>query len=498
MAVHLHDLAAAVQLGSPEANPEVHGIAHDSRQVRPGDIYAAIVGERFDGRDYVAQVAQKGAAAVIGRGPVPENAPLPWVEVDDPRPLLGALASRIYGMPQERLTVVGITGTNGKTSIVHLAASMLEAAGKPCGRGGTLGYFLGDQAYSVSGRTTPEAPELFRTLKEMADAGAEAVALEVSSHGLALGRVSTLNFDVAAFTNLTRDHLDFHGTMEEYFEAKRLLFDQLKPNGRAVVALDDDYGRRLAADLREKLGDRLLTCGEEETADVSIAEAGLDFQGLRLKLQTPRGLLEVRSRLIGRYNVWNTLITAAIGEALGLPHDVIARGIEETETVDGRLDAVQQGQKFPVYIDYAHTPGALEATLRSLRELSERKLAVVFGCGGNRDQGKRPEMGRIVGELAELPLATSDNPRDEDPQQILDEVAAGLADSGQNGYRLILDRRDAIREAVRVATAAPDDWIVVVAGKGHEEMQIIGNEELPFSDRDELKAALAEEGYRHG
>jgi UDP-N-acetylmuramoyl-L-alanyl-D-glutamate--2,6-diaminopimelate ligase len=498
--MHLHDLCRDLPVRLPPENPDVVGMSHDSRRVAPGDLYVAIVGERFDGREYSSRAVASGAVAVLGPGARPEGLTVPWVEVDDPRPLLGALASRVYGRPHERLKVVGVTGTNGKSTVIHLVASLLSAAGAPAGLIGTIGYHFGERSYlegAAGGlRTTPEAPDLFRLLNQMKDDGAAAVTMEVSSHALAIGRVSSLELDLALFTNLSRDHLDFHHDMESYFDAKRQVFKLLKSGGSAIVALVDDYGRRLAGELRAAGEKRLLTCGEDE-GDVQVLESRLTLDGIEARLATPRGELAFTTPLLGRYNLWNILVAVAAAEALELPHDVIAETLASQPTIPGRLEKIDGGQEFPVLVDYAHTPGALVASLRSLRELTDRRLAVVFGCGGDRDQGKRSEMGRIVGELAELPIATSDNPRREDPEAILDAVAEGLDASrhlsgSKTRFERIVDRREAIRRAIQVAAAEPGCWTVVVAGKGHEEGQILADTVVPFSDHEEIKAALEE------
>lgn len=465
----------------PDEDPEVTGIQHDSRQVSPGDLFVAIVGDHFDGRSFVAQAVDRGAVAVFGPGPVPAGLQVPWVETAEPRRWLGPISARLYGQPHEALRLVGITGTNGKSTVTSLAARMLEAAGTPCGTLGTLGRRFGDVSYPPS-RTTPEACEVFGTLDEMRSSGAEAVVMEVSSHALALGRVAGAAYDVAAFTNLTRDHLDFHGDLESYFAAKRRLFDMLKPGGRSVVGIGDEYGRRLAEAL-----DSPLTFGSE--GDVRAARVKLDLKGIRGTIATPRGELDFDSPLLGRYNLENLLAAVAVAEALELPHPAVAEGIARQPPLPGRLQPIEAGQGFPALIDYAHTPAALEAALRSVSELTDHKIVLVFGCGGDRDPGKRPLMGRIGGDLSSLPVVTSDNPRTEDPQAIMSAVEEGVRESGSTTYRMVPDRREAIRRAVAVASASPG-WMVLIAGRGHEDVQLVGAERIPFSDAQELESAL--------
>ncbi len=466
---------------------EVTGIAHDSRAVEPGDLFVAWVGERHDGRSFAREAVGRGAAAVLAPGPPDRAIAVPWLAGRDPRALLAPLAARLYGHPDRELVVAGVTGTNGKSTVAMLVAAIFEAAGRRAGLIGTLGYRLGGQAFPGE-RTTPEASDLFRTLRRMRDRGARAVAIEVSSHALEQGRVAELGLDAAVFTNLTRDHLDYHGTMERYFAAKRRAFDLLKEGGRAVVNLDDAWGRRLAAEIPGA-----LTYGE--AGAVRPLAVTLDTRGIRGRLATPTGDLAFESPLRGRFNLENLLAAAAAAVALGLPLAAVARAFAAQPPVAGRLDPVEAGQPFAAYVDYAHTDAALAAALRSVRELARGKVILVFGCGGERDAGKRPLMGKVAGELADVPIATSDNPRGEDPLAILAAVEEGLAASGNRAARTVPDRRQAIRAAVELA--APGD-VVLVAGKGHEEVQVVGGERLPFSDRLELARALEERfGPRH-
>lgn len=485
--MQLHDLLSRVTVDRlPSENPDVLGVCHDSRRIEPGDLYVAIRGARFDGRDFAPQAMSRGAVAVLGRGR-PPRFDAPWVEVEDPRALLGPIAARLHGEPHEKIRLVGITGTNGKSTVIALVARILEAADQPTGVVGTLGYRLGDRVFDELAleqgvRTTPEASDLFRTLDAMQRQGAAAVAMEVSSHALEMGRVAGARFDVAVFTNLSHDHLDFHGDLESYFEAKCRLFDQLKPGGRAVVNRDDSWGHRLA----ERLDD-VLTFGD--AGGVRVLAADLDHCGIRARLATPRGELALSSPLIGRYNLSNLLAAVAVAEALEVPHGAIREGLSRQQPLAGRLEPIDVGQTFPVLVDYAHTPAALEAALESLRELGDYRLVVVFGCGGDRDRSKRRPMGAIAGRLADVAIATSDNPRGEDPVGILREVERGLESSGRRDYVLEPDRRLAIQQAVGMACGDPRT-LVLVAGKGHEQEQVIGDRRLPFSDREELEMSL--------
>jgi UDP-N-acetylmuramoyl-L-alanyl-D-glutamate--2,6-diaminopimelate ligase len=474
--------------GRPEGEVEVAGLAYDSRCVVPGDLFVTWAGERHDGRVFAAEAVARGAVAVVAPSPRPEGAPealaaIPWLTADAPRALLGPLAVRLLGDPGRHLTLVGITGTNGKSTIAALVTAMLEAAGRPCGLLGTLGHRFRGEELTGGGRTTPEGSDLVAAFAALATRGGVAAAMEVSSHALAQGRMEGTTFDVAAFVNLTRDHLDYHGSMEAYYGAKRRLFDQLRPGGRAVVNLGDAWGSRLAGELAAP-----LTCGEK--GEVTALGADFELTGTTVRLRTPRGPLSLRLPLVGRYHVENVAVAVAVAEALDLPHEAVVAGAGALRPPAGRMEPVAAGQPFPVFVDYAHTPAALEAALRALREVGGRRIAVVFGCGGDRDPGKREEMGEIAGRLADLPIVTSDNPRGEDPLAIIAMVENGLRRSGNREYRVVPDRREAIRKALSVAGSSR--YAVLVAGKGHEREQIVGAERLPFSDREEIERALAE------
>ncbi len=477
------DLTAAA-----EATAEIAGVCHDSRRVQPGDLFVAIAGERFDGREFAGEAVERGAVAVMAAGDAPAGLPVPWIGVDDPRALLGPLAAEVYGHPDRELVMAGVTGTNGKTTVVHLLASMLEVAGRPAAQLGTLGYRFGDLDEPAE-RTTPEASDLFRLLRRMRNAGAAAAAVEVSSHALALERVAAARFDLAVFTNLSRDHLDFHGDLERYFAAKRRLFELLKPQGKAVVNLADPYGRRLAEELPGA-----VSFGPGGAIDAVGVE--LNLRGIRARVVTPVGELDLRSPLLGRFNLDNLLAAVAGAIALELPPEAVTAAAAATTPLPGRLEPVAAGQPFPVLVDFAHTPAALAAVIDALGALGAERRIVVFGCGGDRDPGKREPMGRAAGERAELPILTSDNPRSEDPLAIIAEVERGLKASGNRAYRIVPDRREAIRRALAVADHGS---VVLIAGKGHETGQIVGDRVLPFSDRDEAVRALEERfGAGHG
>lgn len=465
---------------APE-DPEVVGITQDSRFVKSGYLFVALVGKRFDGRAFVPEALERGAVAVLASGPPPPGFEGVWLATPEPRWSIGPLAARIYRHPDREMLMLGVTGTNGKSTVANLLTTILEAAGKPTGSMGTLGYRFGTELLG-DGHTTPEASYFFRILRRMREAGAEAVCAEISSHALALGRVEGASFDLALFTNLTRDHFDFHRDFEEYFQAKRRLFEQLKPEGTAAVNIGDPFGRRLAAELPQ-----VVTFGS--SGDVEGRAAEFTSRGIQGRLVTPRGELAFQSSLLGTYNLDNIVAAGAAAEALGLPHEAIVAGIAAQRPLAGRMEPVDCGQPFPVLIDYAHTDAALEAALRSLRSFSRSKILLVFGCGGDRDPGKRPLMGRIAGEWADLSIITTDNPRREDPLAIIAAIEEGMRQSGNSQYRILPDRREAIRRAV---AQCDENWALLIAGKGHEVFQIVGEKRLPFSDREEVQRALEE------
>ncbi len=464
-------LPGACLAGDPAV--EVTGITHDSRRVAPGDVFAALPGERAHGLDFIEQALERGAAAVLSdRRP---TAPLPWIETPEPRRDAALAAWTLAGDPQLQLQLVGITGTNGKTTTAHLVAAMLEAAGHRLGLFGTLAYRLPGMEVPAP-RTTPEATDLAHHLAELVAAGGDTAVMEVSSHGLAQHRVAGLAFAVAVLTNLSRDHLDFHTDMERYWQAKCLLFDRhLAPGGRRVLPADDPWAERLLAAPRG--GD--ITWGIER-GDVHASNLSLGLDGSRFTLHLGDDRLLVHLRLVGTHNLANALTAAAAAWAAGAPAAAIHLGLEAARPLPGRLEPVDAGLAFPVYVDYAHTPDGLRAVLESLRAVSERRLIVVFGAGGDRDRGKRGPMGDAVGRLADVAIVTSDNPRSENPAAIAEAVAAGVRAAGAEP-RVVIDRRAAIATALELAD---EHSLVLVAGKGHERTQTAGGRTIPFSDPD--------------
>ncbi len=463
----------------------VEGISYDSRKVGRDYLFVAVRGEHADGHDYIGAAVAQGAAAVVCErepaGAVPQGVSL--VRVGDSRKALAAIANNYYGRPSESLCVIGVTGTNGKTTTTYLLKSILEAWGKKTGLVGTIRSMIGREVFEAE-HTTPEAPEFQQLLRRMHEAGCTHVVSEVSSHALAQRRVDGTVFRAGVFTNLTRDHLDYHRTMEDYFLAKERFFAELL-SGPAVVNYDDGYGRRLLSDiggLQET--QRTLSYGLETGADMIASEIQDSFDGLRFTIVSEGAGYAVRSSLVGLPNVYNILSAAGAAIVLGVPWTDILRGIGEAGPVTGRFEKVDAGQKFLAIVDYAHTEDALERLIYTARGLTEGKVITVFGCGGDRDRGKRPRMGAVATKLSDLVVITSDNPRSEDPAQIIGAVEAGAV---RKNYLVEPDRREAIRRAVLLAG---DGDVVLVAGKGHEDCQIIGGKSFHFSDREVLAEAI--------
>ncbi len=477
--------------GAPGAK-DVAAIVYDSRQVTPGAVFFALRGVNADGTRFVPQALANGAGAVVAETPAPAGAAVPWIQVQNARAALAATAAAFYGNPSQELALVGITGTNGKTTISYLLASIFEAAGIKCGRIGTIGYRIGGRELEAP-RTTPEAPELQQMLRAMLAEDCGACVMEVSSHALALRRVDQLRFAAGIFTNLTRDHLDFHGDMEAYFAAKRRLFEILPDGAVGVINADDRRSGDLLAATR-----RPVTYAIDGAADVRPGPLSFSLDGLSFEIRTPRGTIHVRSKLVGRPNAYNILAAAAAAMALDLPFTAIESGIAGLENVPGRFQVVSgAADDVRVVVDYAHTDDALKNLLETARPLASGRVVTVFGCGGDRDRTKRPLMGAVAARLSDLVIVTSDNPRSEDPQRIIDEIRRGIvmpadriAPKGQRGTPslAIVDRREAIETAVR--DARPGD-LLLIAGKGHEKYQVIGDRTLPFDDVDVARAALA-------
>ncbi|HEX7255082.1 MAG TPA: UDP-N-acetylmuramoyl-L-alanyl-D-glutamate--2,6-diaminopimelate ligase [Gaiellaceae bacterium] len=442
------------------APTDIADLAYDTREVRPGALFFCVPGERIDRHDLAAEAVERGAVALVVERPL--DLDVPQLIVPSARAAMPVAADEFFERPTAELVVAGVTGTNGKTTTAYLLHSILDASGMRPGLIGTIESRVGGERRPAV-RTTPEAIDLQRTFRAMLDAGDRSVAMEATSHGSELGRLAGVRFDALAFTNLTQDHLDFHGSMDRYYEAKRRLFTEHEPAPAAAVNIDDEWGRKLANELRALDRAPLLTYAVTGEADVTEATA--------------------QSRLRGRFNQENTLAAVAVARLLGVPETAIQKGVAHTPSVPGRFETVDEGQPFTVIVDYAHTPDSLANVLRTARELTSKRLICVFGCGGDRDRGKRPEMGRIAAELSDVPIVTSDNPRSEKPGAIIDEILAGMSGDPE----VEPDRRAAISSAIG---AAREDDVVVIAGKGHEQGQEFADRKIPFDDREVAREAL--------
>jgi UDP-N-acetylmuramoyl-L-alanyl-D-glutamate--2,6-diaminopimelate ligase len=472
----------------------IKSVQYDSRRVGRDDLFVAIRGAAVDGHTFIDTAVRNGARVVV----VEDDAVLPdsyflhagviKIVVPDTRAALAQMAANFYGHPSRRLRLVGVTGTNGKTTTTHLIKAALEAEGGTAGLIGTIDYVIGAQSMTAT-HTTPESLELQKLLADMLIQGCSSAVMEVSSHALALHRVGSVRYAAAAFTNLTQDHLDFHGTMEGYFRAKKMLFDSLESNACAVTNLDDPHG---AAIVEGTVG-RRVTYGLGATADVHPVECSMDIQGTKMTIVHPRGSFAVASRLTGRFNMFNILAACGVGLGLGVAPDFIAEGIGRVTAVRGRFEQITAPARWTAIVDYAHTPDALENCLRAVREEIQRqgrgRVITVFGCGGNRDRGKRPIMGRIASSMSDISVITSDNPRKEDPEAIIDEIIKGVV-PGATVVREA-DRRLAIAMALERAVAGD---LILVAGKGHEQYQLIGEEKRHFDDREEIERFIRERG----
>ncbi len=504
-ALEAHGLA--VHVNEP-VSPDrlVTGLAYDSRRVRRGDGFVALVGQHRDGATFAADAAARGASVILAESTAPAGSAVPWVRVSDARLALAILADEFNRHPSRELAVIGITGTNGKTTTGYLLASIFDHAGLNCGLLGTVVYRVGREEREAS-RTTPESSDLQALLREMVDAGCRACAMEVSSHALSLKRAEGIQFSAGVFTNLTRDHLDYHGDMESYFRAKRRLFEMLPPGTPAIVNLDDPKGQALAGFVP-----RPVTYAVNQPAEVTPGPLSFSLDGLTFDIRTPRGLIQCRSHLVGRPNVYNILAAVATAVAFDLPFSAIEGGLRDLNGVPGRFEIVSAAaDEVTAVVDYAHTDDALRNLLDTARPLAAGRLITVFGCGGDRDRTKRPLMGAVARRLSDLVIVTSDNPRTEDPARIIEEIKTGLVPPSERpgvsdvtsrrdprgeaipGYLALIDRRAAIERAIELAQ--PGD-LVLIAGKGHEKHQVIGERVLPFDDAAVAREALSKRRTR--
>jgi UDP-N-acetylmuramoyl-L-alanyl-D-glutamate--2,6-diaminopimelate ligase len=479
-----------VRSGLPEKEVRIRRLTNDSRKVEEAGLFVAIHGAATDGNLFVKNAAARGAAAVVSEDPAPTDWPreIPWIQVSAGRKALAIAAANFYGRPAEALKLVGVTGTNGKTTTTSLIDSILRASGAKTGLFGTIAYRTPGGEHPAP-NTTPESVDLQSFFAEIRDSGGSYATMEASSHALAMDRLWGCHFAVAVFTNLTRDHIDYHKTFENYFDAKRRLFAGTGAGAPdvSVINTDDEWGKKLGG-----LTKKTLTYGLQNGSDLKAKKFQLSFKGLNFTAQTPNGPIQVHSSLVGRINVHNILAAIGAGLGLGLSNEVIETGIRNLRAVSGRFERVDSGQPFLVIVDYAHTDDALENLIRTARELNTKgRIITVFGCGGSRDRTKRPIMGELSGRLSDLSILTSDNPRQEDPLKIISDVVVGMQKSGGK-YLIEPDRAKAIHMGIDEARAGD---IVLLAGKGHEDYQIFADRTIPFDDREEAKKALGDRGY---
>jgi len=473
---------------------EVSEISYDSRRVVPGAVFVAIRGQRIDGISFIQEARNRGAVSVISESNCPEDFSLPWLVVKDARCAMAVFSHELYDHPSEEMSVVGITGTNGKTTTAYLVESIFEAAGISCGRLGTVSYRVGPNEHQAS-ITTPESPDLQRLFREMVKHGCQASVIEASSHALTLRRVNCVNFSAAVFTNLTRDHLDFHGDMESYFSAKRCLFEMLPPDGISVINLDDPRGSSLL-----EIAKTPITYAMSKSADVTSGTVQASTKKQSFDVRTPKGWLHIESQLIGQLNVRNILAAISTCVAFDVPLLAIEKGISDLTRVPGRFEVVSDfNEDVTVVVDYAHTDDALKNLLGAIRSLTKNRLITVFGCGGDRDRSKRPLMGLVASRLSDLVIVTSDNPRSESPEGIIEDILQGITMPNHRGptgsvsesstpYLSIVDRREAIESAID--QALPGD-VVVIAGKGHEVYQEVKERKISFDDAEIARTSLA-------
>lgn len=472
--------------GKPDI--DVSGIVYDSRKVESGNVFVALAGYHTSGKRFVEEALMKGARVIVTDEKIETAAIV--VVVDDPLRALSHMSSRFYDCPDRKLYLMGVTGTNGKTTITYFVESIFEHAKKNIGVIGTINYRFGRKSFK-SVNTTPQSADLFSILDKMVEKKCKSCIMEVSSHALALDRVTDLEFDMGIFTNLTIDHLDFHMNMEDYFAAKSKLFLGLKPINKqgpkfAIINIDDSWGKRLAEITSYA---KVLTYGRTKKADFMASNIRLSSRGSEFLLTSPLGRNKISLPHLGLHNVYNALASAAAGYCAGISKDCIIEGLEQSPIVPGRLEKVEEGQPFSVVVDYAHTPDALQNVLISLKELHPQRIITVFGCGGERDRSKRPIMGDIATELSDFVFVTSDNPRSEQEDRIALDVEVGIRRRNRNNYQVILDREKAIASALSMARKQD---IVLIAGKGHETYQILGDKSIHFNDIEVAKKYLAQ------
>lgn len=489
--MYLKDLLTTIPFYQTETNIddiEITEIEMDSRKVNDGNLFVCISGFTVDGHDYVEDAVKNGAVAIIAEKAV--SASVPVIMVNDTARALSMLTVKFYHYPTTNLSLIGVTGTNGKTTVTYLLEKIFNTDKKKTGLIGTIQMKIGENTFSTQ-NTTPNALELQRFFKKMVDEDVEQAIMEVSSHALDLGRVHGCDYDVAIFTNLSQDHLDYHKDMDDYLRAKSLLFSQLGNNFNqekqkfAIINADDSY----ADLLKRSTAQHILTYSCRQGADVIAKDIQLEASGTSFLLVTPVGEVKIKSKLIGKFNVYNMLAATGAAIAKNVSLDVIKEALESINGVDGRFEVVDEGQNFTVIVDYAHTPDSLENVLQTVKDFAKNDIYVVVGCGGDRDRTKRPLMAKVATEYANFAIFTSDNPRTEDPVTILNDMTVGL--NGEDGYEVIVDRKEAINKAVQYAK---QDDIIIIAGKGHETYQQIGHTKYDFDDRIIAKSAIITKG----
>ncbi len=468
---------------------KIQGITHDSRQVKPGYLFVAIPGTQQDGQEFVSDALKKGASAIVSTKKLELPAKIPQLIVDKPREVLALIAAEFYGHPSRQMTVIGVTGTNGKTTLTYLLESILNEAGRKPAVFGTINYRFAGKIYPAA-NTTPESCELQRLFAEVLQQGATDVVMEVSSHALMMERVAGIHFDVGIFTNLSQDHLDFHKDMDDYFDAKRRLFDHYLPQSEkkdkyAVLNMEDPRSEMIF----EKASIRCLRAGLTGPYEIVCRSYRLSEEGITAQVEAGLDSLEIRSSLIGQFNLENILLVIGASLDLGIPANAVQRGIEKVTGVPGRLERIENDRGFHIFVDYAHTPDALAHVGENLRKLARGRLITIFGCGGDRDRAKRPMMGREAALRSDWIIVTSDNPRSEDPEKIVEEILPGIEELGFPSSRLlsILDRKAAIQKGLEIARRGD---VLLIAGKGHEDYQILGQKKIHFSDQEVLRELL--------
>jgi len=485
------EVAKAIDAGViGDGSASVNDVTHDSSQAGKGSLFVAVRGELFDAHKFVTQVIEQGAVGVLSELERPADFNAAWIQVEDVRRAMALAAAAVYHHPSRELQLVGITGTNGKTTTAYLVASIPEAAGEPVVMTGTVEYRLGKER-KKAGRTTPEATDMQRLLRQAVELGCQTAVMECSSQAMDFHRCDELDYAVAVFSNLTRDHLDYHKTMENYWYAKQRLFDgRLGSRPKtSVINVDDPYGVELANRL-EKEGLRVVRYAVKTDAEVTARDPEFSLAGMRFRLRTPAGERDFHSPLVGPPHIYNTLAAVGSGLALGYSLDVITKALEKCTGAPGRFERVPHNGDFAVVVDYAHSDDALLNVLRTARDVTKGRIIPVFGCGGDRDGSKRAPMGEAAGSLSDVVILTSDNPRTEDPERILADAEVGIQKTGKP-YEKIADRREAINRAIAQARA---DDLVLIAGKGHEDYQIIGREVSHFDDKEVAREALAARG----